>query len=62
MENNTEKPLVGWGEIADFLKLSVYSAKKLFKDENISSFKMLRYTSIFPSTLKKQLENRNINA
>ena len=60
MTEAIEQPLVGWGEIANFLKLSVYSTKKLFKVKDIDYFYMLRFVTIYPSTLKKQLENNSL--
>lgn len=55
--NHTEEqPLVSWGDIAAFLKVTKSTAKGVFQRNKIDCFKVGHRTAIFPSSLKEQLQ------
>jgi hypothetical protein len=57
MDNNYEKPLISWGEIADFMRVSEKTARRIFKEYNIPLLDAYgKRPAIFPSTLRKYLE------
>lgn len=51
-----EQPLVSWGDIAAYLKLSVPTAKRDLKKKGIQMFMLGRYVAVYPSDLREQLE------
>jgi len=52
-----EHPLVSIGEIAEYLKCSIPTARKELERKCVPTFKIGRHICVYPSTLKKCLEN-----
>lgn len=50
-----EQPLVSWGNIATYLKLSIPATKKDLKKKGIKVFMLGRYVAVYPSDLRRQL-------
>jgi len=51
----TEQPLVSWGEIATFLKVSKPTAMRVIRKHKIPIFHIGRFVAILPSTLIRYL-------
>ena len=51
-----EQPLVSWGEIAGFLKVSKSTARKVVRKHKIPIFWIGRFVAILPSTLILHLD------
>ena len=55
--NHTEEqPLVSWGDIAAFLKVSEPTARKELRKKRVEVFTLGRCVAIYPSDLRQQLE------
>lgn len=52
-----EQPLVSWGEIAGFLKVSKSTARKVIRKHRIPIFRIGGFVAILPSTLIEYLSN-----
>jgi len=54
-----EKPLVSIGDIARYLNVSKYLARKTLREYQVPTFYIGKYIAVYPSRLKFSLEGIN---